>query len=147
PRGRRNLLSDRLVEVIEENAVIITKRWMEEALVHPSTAGWRHFDQTILREEIGRILSQFGHWLGGRYPDEEIRDYYMAFGRESRRRGVALSHVLSALSLVKKHLWEFALAQGMWRKTLDIYMTLELDRRIVIFFDKAAFYTARGYET
>lgn len=145
--ARRNLLSDSLVEVIEKNAAIITKRWMEEALVHPSTAGYRHFDQTRLCEEIGRILSQFRHWLGGNYADDEIRDYYTAFGKESRARGVSLSHVLSALSLVKKHLWEFALAQGMWRKTLDIYMTLELDRRIVIFFDKAAFYTARGYET
>jgi len=34
----------------------------------------------------------------------------------------------------------------MWQKTLDIYMALELDRRIVVFFDKAAFYTTKGYE-
>jgi hypothetical protein len=55
--------------------------------------------------------------------------------------------VLSTLSLIKKHLWEFALSQGMWQKTIDIYMTLELNRRIVIFFDKAVFYTTQGYET
>jgi hypothetical protein len=35
----------------------------------------------------------------------------------------------------------------MWNKTIDIYMTLELNRRIVIFFDKAVFYTTQGYET
>ena len=34
----------------------------------------------------------------------------------------------------------------MWQKTIDIYMALELDRRIMIFFDKAAFYTAQGYD-
>jgi hypothetical protein len=55
--------------------------------------------------------------------------------------------VLSTLSLIKKHLWEFALSRGVWNKTIDIYMTLELNRRIVIFFDKAVFYTTQGYET
>jgi hypothetical protein len=54
--------------------------------------------------------------------------------------------VLSTLSLIKKHLWEFALSRGMWQKTIDIYMTLELNRRIVILFDKAVFYTTQGYE-
>jgi hypothetical protein len=29
-------------------------------------------------------------------------------------------------------------------KTLDIYMALELDRRIAVFFDKAAFCTTKG---
>jgi len=146
-RRRPNLLSDRLVEVIEENAASIARRWMEEALTHPSTAGYRLFNQERLFSEVGMILSHFGDWLGGRYGDGEIRDYYTAFGRRSRRQGVPLSHVLSALSLVKKHLWEFALSRGMWGKTIDIYMTLELDRRIVVFFDKAAFHTARGYES
>jgi len=34
----------------------------------------------------------------------------------------------------------------MWQKTLDIYKALELERRIVVFFDKAAFYTTKGYK-
>jgi hypothetical protein len=119
---------------------------MNDVLANPSTADYRQLDQTRLSEDILRMLSRFGNWLGGVYKDSDIRDYYTTFGRESRENGVALSNVLSALSLVKKHLWEFALSQGMWHKTLDIYMALELDRRIVIFFDKAVFYTTQGHE-
>ncbi len=70
----------------------------------------------------------------------------MELGRERKRVGFKLSEALSTQSLLKKHLWEFALSKGMWQKTLDIYMVLELDRRIVVFFDKAAFYTTKGYE-
>ena len=143
---RRNLLSDKLVEVIEKNAESIVRRWMNDVLANPSTAGYRQMDRSRLFGDIRRMLSRFGNWLGGVYQDTDIRDYYTAFGWESRRDGVALSNVLSALSLVKKHLWEFALSQGMWHKTLDIYMALELDRRIVIFFDKAVFYTTQGHE-
>jgi hypothetical protein len=34
----------------------------------------------------------------------------------------------------------------MWTSTIDIYMSLELDRRMMLFFDKASFYVARGFE-
>lgn len=144
---KKNLLSDKLVDVIERNAASIARRWLNDVLTNASTERYRQLDPSRLFEDILGILSQFGKWLGGFYKDSDIREYYMAFGQQSRRNGLALSHVLSALSLIKKHLWEFALSRGMWHKTLDIYMALELDRRIVIFFDKAVFYTTLGHET
>ncbi|MDI9570973.1 MAG: NUDIX hydrolase [Pseudomonadota bacterium] len=143
---RKNLLSDRLVKVIEANAELISRLWMEEVTTSRSTRGYHHFDRQRLFVRVHTILSQFGKWLGGGYDDRDIQAYYTDMGRERRREGFHLGEVLSALSLIKKHLWEFALSRGMWQKTIDIYMALELDRRIVIFFDKASFYTALGYE-
>jgi hypothetical protein len=64
----------------------------------------------------------------------------------SRQEGYALSEVLSALTLTRKYIWEFALSPGMWDKTIDIYMALELERRMMLFFNKAAYYISRGYE-
>jgi ADP-ribose pyrophosphatase YjhB (NUDIX family) len=143
----QNLLSDKLVDVIEKNAETIARIWINDALTNPSTAGFRHFDHSRLFGDVCSILSHFGSWMGGVYKDSEFREYFSALGQESHKDGIALSNVLSTLSLIKKHLWEFALSQGMWQKTIDIYMTLELNRRIVIFFDKAVFYTTQGYET
>ncbi|MBA1340532.1 MAG: hypothetical protein C5S40_00090 [ANME-2 cluster archaeon] len=57
-----------------------------------------------------------------------------------------MSEVLSALSLSRKHIWEFALSQGMWNKPIDIYMALELERRMMLFFDNASYHIARGFE-
>jgi ADP-ribose pyrophosphatase YjhB (NUDIX family) len=145
--GRRNLLSDRLVEVIEENAESIARMWMKEALTSRTTAGYHLFGRERLFGGVLDILSRFSAWLGGVREDAEVKDFFSALGRQSRREGVPLSHVLSSLSLVKKHLWEFALSRGMWQKTLDIYMALELDRRIVIFFDRAVFHATQGYES
>ena len=59
---------------------------------------------------------------------------------------VKISGVLSALSLIRKHIWDIALAQGTLHKNLDIYMTFELQRQMTIFFDLATFYLTRGYE-
>jgi hypothetical protein len=54
--------------------------------------------------------------------------------------------VVSALSLTKKHIWEFALSKETWSRTIDIYMVLEFARRISIFFDRAVYYVAKGYD-
>ncbi|MEI8173674.1 MAG: NUDIX domain-containing protein [Deltaproteobacteria bacterium] len=146
-RGEReNLLSDRLLVVIEKNAEKIANLWVHDVTTGRSTPDYHDFDKARLFKRIHRLLSQFGKWLGGFYGDSDIREFFMETGRERKKEGFKLGEVLSALSLIKKHIWEFALSQGMWQKTLDIYTALELDRRIVIFFDRAAFYMTRGYE-
>ncbi len=145
-KKKKNLLSDRLIEVIERNADRIARLWLEDVTTNHSTAGYHHVDRDDLFNRAYGIISQFGRWLGGYYRDQDIRNFYTELGRERHQAGFKLSEVLSAQSLLKKHIWEFALSRGMWQKTLDIYMALELDRRIVVFFDKAAFYTTKGYE-
>jgi ADP-ribose pyrophosphatase YjhB (NUDIX family) len=146
-RGERaNLLSDRLLVVIEKNAEKIANLWVSDVTKGRSTPDYHDFDKARLFKRIHRLLSQFGKWLGGFYGDSDIREFFMETGRERKKEGFKLGEVLSALSLIKKYIWEFALSQGMWQKTLDIYTALELDRRIVIFFDRAAFYMTRGYE-
>ncbi len=146
-RGEReNLLSDRLLVVIEKNAEKIANLWVQDVTTNRSTPDYHDFDKSKLFKRIHRLLSQFGKWLGGFYGDYDIRDFFMDTGKERKKEGFELGEILSALSLIKKHIWEFAMSQGMWQKTLDIYAALELDRRIVVFFDRAAFYMTRGYE-
>lgn len=145
-KKKKNLLSDRLIEVIEKNADRIADLWVKDVTTNRSTTGYHQADRRDLFEKAYGIISQFGRWLSGYYRDEDIRNFYTELGRERNRAGFKLSEALSTQSLLKKHIWEFALSRGMWQKTLDIYMALELDRRIVVFFDKAAFYTTKGYE-
>ncbi|MBI4632408.1 MAG: NUDIX domain-containing protein [Deltaproteobacteria bacterium] len=144
--GKKNLLSSRLTDTVEKNAEQIARLWIQDVSSNRSTPTYHSFDKARLYRRVHSILSQFDKWLGGYYSDNDIRDFYMQLGRERRKEGFKLSEVLSALSLTRKHIWEFALTRGMWQKTIDIYMALELDRRIIIFFDKASFYTTQGYE-
>lgn len=145
-REGTNLLSDALLHVIEWNAEQIVHLWIADVTTNRSTPAYHQVDPAHLFRRAHRIVSQFGRWLGGGYDDADIMGFYMQLGRERRQEGLPLSEVLSALSLIRKHIWTFALSRGVWNRTLAIYMALELDRRIVVFFDKAAFHTTRGYE-
>ena len=93
-----------------------------------------------------RILSQITLWLGGLHDVNRIKSFYTKLGRERKKSGFKISEALSALSLIRKHIWTFALAQDALQKNLDLYMTFELQRRMTIFFDLATFYLTRGYE-
>ncbi|MBN3036692.1 MAG: NUDIX hydrolase [Bacteroidales bacterium] len=141
-----NYLSDKLVGMIEKNAVVIAKRWLNDVRTNISTPAYATAGmETALTRNI-LVISQFGKWLGGYHSDRDIRSFYRELGMIRKREGFRLSEVLSALSLTRKHIWEFALSQRMWASTMDIYMVLELERRMMLFFDRAAYYITRGFE-
>lgn len=141
-----DFLSDRLLRLIEANAGSIARQWLDDVRTNKSTPTYAIADQKTTYDRFMKVISQFSKWLGGGYEDREIRDHYKELGRMRKKEGFSLSEVLSALSLIRKHIYEFALSHQVWTKTIDIYMSLELERRMVLFFDKASFYTAKGFE-
>ena len=139
-------LSDKLLQIIEKDADIIGKRWLADVKTNKSTPTYGISNEQRTYDRIIRLIGHFSQWLGGTYSDQEIRENYRNLGKTRKAEGFMLSEVLSALSLIRKHIFEFALSHQVWTKTIDIYMSLELERRMVLFFDKAAFYVAKGYE-
>ena len=143
---KKYFLSDHLIEVIENNADIITQKWVEDVLTKKSTQSYKRLDKKKVFDRGKKVILNFGHWLDGTYADKDIRKFHKELGLKRRSEGFKSSEVISALSLIRKNIWEFALSQGMWNKPIDIYSALELERRMMLFFDKAAFYLSKGYE-
>ncbi|MEN6433135.1 MAG: NUDIX domain-containing protein [Smithella sp.] len=146
PAVAKNSLTRRLVNVIIKNKEKIIEQWLDDVLVNPSTAEYHKTERDVLYNICDRILSQLTLWLGGLHDVEKIKSFYTKLGRERRKSGFKISDVLSALSLIRKHIWTFALAQDALQKNLELFMTFELQRRMTIFFDLATFYLTRGHE-
>lgn len=142
----KNSLTRRLVNVIIKNKEKIVEQWLEDVLVNPSTIEYHHVERTVLYNICDRILSQITLWMGGVQDVGKIRSFYTKLGRERKTSGYKVSEALSALSLIRKHIWTVALTQDSLQKNLDLYMTFELQRRMTIFFDLATFYLTRGHE-
>lgn len=142
-----DLLSDPLVRLVTDHAGEVARLWLAEVLANPTTESYRKIDPNVLEERACAAISAFGRWLKGREADDEVRDFYQAIGRERRAQGFAPHEVLSAQTLLRKHVWTHARGQGAWERPIDVYRVLELNRRIVLFFDRALFYTVRGFES
>jgi ADP-ribose pyrophosphatase YjhB (NUDIX family) len=146
PAVAKNSLTRRLVNVIIINKGNIIEQWLEDVVVNPSTAQYHNVERMVLYNICDRILSQLTLWLGGLHDVDKIRNFYTKLGRERKKSGYKISDALSALSLIRKHIWTFALAQDALQKNLELLMTFELQRQMTVFFDLATFYLTRGHE-
>jgi hypothetical protein len=140
------LVSQKLVNLIERNADELTNSWLADIRKDPNTLTYRQFDRMAIYERAFRVYSQLGKWISHETSKEEVAKDYRALGEERRREGFALSEVIQALILIRRNLWRKIMEEGLLDSTYDLYQAIELNNRVSLFFDRAIFFTACGYE-
>jgi 8-oxo-dGTP diphosphatase len=140
------LLSDELVNVVENNSRKIVDLWLDDIASNPSARSYHDINRKDMLPRALFIIGQFGAWLKGIKSESEFKAFFQGLGLMRRKDGVALADLVSTLSLLKKHIWMFTYSFGVWDKMVDIYRMFELGERLVYFFDRATFYTVLGYE-
>jgi len=151
PQGNKasiqlTLVSQKLVDLIERNAADLTNSWLADIRKDPNTLTYRRFDPNAVYHRAFRVYSQLGKWVSHETSKEEVARDYRALGDERRKEGFALSEVIQALILIRRNLWRKVMEEGLLDSTYDLYQAIELNNRVALFFDRAIFYTACGYE-
>ncbi len=136
----------KIVDLIERNASELTNNWLADVRRELSLPTYHRFDNLELYNRAYRVYSQLGRWISRETTKEEIARDYMALGAERRKEGFALSEVIQALILIRRNLWKKILEEGLLDTTLDLYQAIELNNRVMRFFDRAIYYTVVGYE-
>lgn len=139
------MLSDSLVGFVSEHAAYVARLWLADVRSNRTTAAYRRLEPERLLLGCTRGLQQLGRWLGGESSEDEIRSFYRELGAHMRAEGIEFHALLSALMLLKKHIWTYARSQGVWERPVDTYRALELQSRFAVFFDKAMYHSARGF--
>jgi hypothetical protein len=139
-------ISDRLVQMIERNADELARRWLQEVRTRPETPSYHTFDPDALLERVTLVYSQLGRWISRETTQEEIAEYYVALGNRRRKEGFALSEVMWALVTTRRQIWFKVLSDGFLDTSLELNQALELNNRVVQYFDRAAYYLCVGYE-
>ncbi|MFH0915666.1 MAG: NUDIX hydrolase [bacterium] len=139
------MLSDTLVGFVSEHAGYVARLWLADVRSNHTTAGYRQLDPDLLLAGCTAGLQQLGRWLEGESTEEEIRTFYRELGARRQSQGVDFHELLSALMLLKKHIWTYARSQGVWQRPVDTYRAMELQSRFAVFFDKAMYHSARGF--
>jgi len=139
-------ISKTLVELIERNADSLTREWMADVQKHPDTPTYHNFAPDELYKRCFKVYSQLEKWLSSDTSKEEIAGNYTELGKTRRSEGFALSEVIQALILIRRRLWLKILSEGFLDSAMEYRRALELNNRVILFFDRAVFYTALGYE-
>ena len=139
------MLSARLVRRIEEHAEELTRELLDDLARNPRTAGYHALPRAELHRRAHDVYRNLGRWLG-QETEETIQRTYEELGRTRRVEGIPLHHVVYALVLTKHHLRDDIRSSGLVDSAVELYQEEDLHIRVGRFFDKAIYFTVKGYE-
>jgi len=139
-------VSNKLVQLIEKSAKQLSENWLSDVRKHPYTKTYHEYDEKELYNRAFDVYSRLSKWISRDTSKDEIYQHYVALGVQRRKEGFALSEVIQALIITRRHIWLKVMAEGFLDSAIDMYKALELNNRVVLFFDRAIHYTALGYE-
>jgi len=139
-------LSDSLVGRIQNHTETISARWLRAVRTNPTTATYAAVDSGHLRIRVRQALTQLSGWLSENKTNKEIFDFYINLGRERKKMGFGPYETIGSLTILRRIIQSFAAKQLARNNAVNAYKILELDHRIISFFDRAVYYTSRGFE-
>lgn len=139
------MFSYRLVRLIESHADALAGGLEERVQASPHVINFRKLPAHELRERVYEIYRHLGEWLLGKN-ELDIEHRYRQIGARRACQKIPLSEVIQAVVLTKENLWEFLKSEAVIDRAVEIMGELELLQMLEMFFDRAIYYAAVGYE-
>jgi hypothetical protein len=141
------MISEKFVRLIKDNIDEIVKYWCSEIHENDSTAAFRVVDANVCIPYGTSVLLELGDWLDEKKKPAELKDFYINLGKQRAQEGLPIEDIVSAHLLLKRHIWLFVLSHGFLSTAFELYQVLEINNRVVNFFDNLIYYMVYGYET
>ena len=138
--------SGRLIKLIETEADDLAGELVRTLHEHPHTPSFHTYTSKELYERAFNLYRNLNAWISRKSEREDLAKYYTALGIQRRTEGFPLSEVLHALNLMRRVLWKRIDEQGLLDTAEDFIQAMEFHNQVLLFFDRAILYTAKGYE-
>ena len=139
------MLAMRLVRLIELHAERLSRGLTNKLENDAHCADLRRVPPAELSARSYEIFRNLSEWLLYK-TEHDVERVYTEIGVRRSKQGVALSHLLYAITATKEELWRFLQDEGVVTKPVELFAEMELFRLLDQFFDKALYYIAAGYE-
>ena len=139
------LLSSRLVGMIETHAEDLTRGVIQDLKTNPRTPYMHHLSNEELHNQSYEVYRNLSHWLMD-FSDDAIKAFHIRLARHHFEEGIPLEEIVFAYILKKYHLRDYIRTSGMVDSAAELLQEQELHHLIGSFFDKATYYSVKGYE-
>jgi|WetSurMetagenome_2_1015567.scaffolds.fasta_scaffold37593_4 hypothetical protein len=136
----------RVLDQIKANVDELSKRVVKDFLNREETKSYRKFTEEFHLERVNDIFSDLISWLEKEKPKIHMEKYYKELGKKRFQAEIPLHETIMYLMLIKRHIWLFVLENHLLDTTYESTKALELNNRIVLFFDRAIINVTIGYE-
>ena len=139
------MIALRLVRLIESHSDTLAQGLMRKLESTPKCADLSRVPRQEMEERCREVYHNLTDWLTHK-TESDIEREYRQIGRRRVEQGVRFSHFYWAVVVIKEHLYEFLLREGITETPLDLRAGFELMRLIEQFFERAILYVASEYE-
>jgi len=135
-----------LVRLLERNADKLSQRMVNDIKKHPGATSYHTYDEKKLYKQTQQAYSHFFSWMADEISTEDVKKFYTAFAQQKRREGFALSEVVQALIITRRHIWLLIDSEGGLDSAFNLRLAIDIINRTVLFFDRAVYFTVLGFE-
>lgn len=150
------MVAERLVELIEIQAVRLAADVAQDLMTNTRTTGFRSVNREELEERLFNLLHHLGDWISDRR-SEKVRLEFADWGRRRFNQGIPISQIVFAIIVLKQHLRRYVREHGLVEASfprvdgdyvlpMHLHSLQELNTQIGLFFDEALYHLALGYE-
>ena len=140
------MISQSLVDLVEKNADVLAKQWLKDVRQNVHTPFYHTYEEDRLYSRAFEMYKHLGEFLSLQTPKEHTANFYRKYGSQRCEEGIPLSQLIYSFVLFRRHLWLFVLHAGFFDTAYDLLRALELNNRVILFFDRAMHNMALGYE-
>jgi len=135
----------KLVRLIESHAEALASGLEERVHENTQVSHFRDIPSHEVKERVYEIYRHLGEWLLGKN-ELDIEQRYREIGARRAAQEIPLSEVIQTIVLTKENLWDFLKNEALLDRAIEIMGELELLQMLEMFFDRAIYYAAVGYE-
>jgi hypothetical protein len=139
------MLSAHLIRTIEMHAEELTRELLDDLGRNPRTPSFHSLTREDLHSRVYDVYHNLGRWLAER-DERHIESVYGDLGRRRHDRHTPVSEMLYVVILIKEHLRTYIRRVAAANSAVEMHQEAELNTMIGHFFDKALYYSVRGYE-
>ena len=140
------MISQKLIDLIKDNADELTRRLMKDLLGREETKSYRSLPEDLIYERVFDVYNRLDKWLGKERLKEDVQLYYIQLGRKRFKEGIPLHELVMCFMLIKRHLGLYVLEAHFLDSVYEMHQVLELNNRVVLFFDRMIYFSIIGYE-
>jgi hypothetical protein len=140
------MIYQKIVELIQNNADHLTKRLMRDILTREETRSYKTLPEKEVYWRVYDVYSRLDSWLSKDKEKGEIKKHYTDLGKQRFHENIPLSDLVMTLLLIKRHLWIFVMENQFFNSSFELSQALELNNKVVLFFDRVIYFAVMGYE-
>jgi RsbT co-antagonist protein rsbRD N-terminal domain len=137
-------LEKQLVDVIKDKKDEVALTWYREVRESNYVPTLNNVSEDEAMRIAGKVYDSLSMWLKDQ-SSVDVKQTFLEFGESLFRKGFRMEEAVQVIILLKRYLWLHLLQMGLMTTDINIYQTLELNNKVVLFYDRSIYFALVGY--